>query len=173
MINSGSLPVRLIRLLHAMEDGILILLLTAMLLLAVTQIVLRNVFDSGLLWAGPLLRVMLLWLGLFGAMVASRYDKHVGIDVLSRLASEKWRPWLRTITDLFAALVCAIVAYHAGRFVLEEMTYATPAFAGIPAWTLEIVIPLAFGIIALRYLLSGGLQLQRGVKGLPVYGRSD
>ncbi|HEX7027528.1 MAG TPA: TRAP transporter small permease [Gammaproteobacteria bacterium] len=165
MTNSGSLPARLIRLLHAVEDGILILLLTAMLLLGVTQILLRNVFDSGLLWAGPLLRVMLLWVGLLGAMVASRYDKHIGIDVLSRLAGEKWRPWLRIATDLFAGLVCVIVAFYAGRFVLDEFTYATPGFAGIPAWMLEIVIPLAFGVIALRYLISSGMQLQRGLKG--------
>lgn len=171
MKNSGSLPGRFIKLLHALEDGILILLLAAMLLLGVTQILLRNFFDSGLLWAGPLLRVMLLWLGLLGAMVASRYDKHIAIDVLSMLVGAKWRSWLRMATDLFAGVVCAIVAFYAARFVLDEMAYATLAFAGIPAWTLEIVIPLAFGVIALRYLLSSGMQLRRGLKGLPVYDR--
>jgi TRAP-type C4-dicarboxylate transport system permease small subunit len=165
MTNSGSLPARLVGLLHAVEDGILILLLTAMLLLGVTQILLRNVFDSGLLWAGPLLRVMLLWVGLLGAMVASRYDKHISIDVLSRLVGVKWRPWLRMATDLFAGMVCAIVAYYAGRFVLDEIAYGTPGFAGIPAWMLESVIPLAFGVIALRYLLLSGMQLRHGLKG--------
>lgn len=165
MKNSGSPAGRLIRLLHVLEDGILILLLTAMLLLGVTQILLRNVFDSGLLWAGPLLRVMLLWVGLLGAMIASRHDKHISIDILSRLIGERWRPWVRTATDLFASFVCATVAYYAGRFVQDEITYATPAFAGIPAWPLETVIPLAFGVIALRYLLSSGAQLQRGLKG--------
>lgn len=151
----------------------LILLLTAMLLLGATQILLRNFFDSGLLWAGPLLRVMLLWVGLLGAMAASRYDKHISIDVLSRLIDEKWRPWVRMLTDLFAGLVCAIVAYYAGRFVLDEMAYATVAFAGIPVWMLEIIIPLAFGVIALRYLLSSGLHLQLGLKGAALYERSD
>lgn len=165
MKNSGSPAGGLVRLLHALEDGILIVLLTAMLLLGVTQILLRNFFDSGLLWAGPLLRVMLLWVGMLGAMVASRQDKHIAIDVLSRLVGERWRPWLRMATDLFASVVCATVAYYAVRFVLDEMTYATPGFAGIPAWMLETVIPLAFGVIALRYLISSGLQLQRGLKG--------
>lgn len=165
MINNEGLPGGLVKLLHVIEDGILILLLSVMLLLGVTQILLRNVFDSGLLWAGPLLRVMLLWVGLLGAMVASRCDKHISIDVLSKLVGEKWRPWLRMIADLFAAVVCAIVAYYAGRFVLDEMAYGALGFAGIPAWMLETIIPLAFGVIALRYLLLSGMQLQRGLKG--------
>lgn len=166
-MNDGASPLgRFIRLLHVVEDGILILLLTGMLLLGVTQILLRNFFDSGLLWAGPLLRVMLLWLGLLGAMVASRYDKHIAIDVLSRLIAEKWRPWLRMATDLFTGVICVVVAFYAGRFVLDEMTYAVPAFAGVPAWVLEIIIPLAFGVIALRYLSMSVVRLKLGLKGV-------
>ena len=57
------------------------------------------------------------------------------------------------VTSLFTAVVCAVVAYHSVRFVASEMEYAATAFAGVPAWTCEIVIPAAFGLIALRYVL--------------------
>ena len=40
---------------HRVEDFILALLLTAMILLASAQIVLRNLFDSSLFWGDPLL----------------------------------------------------------------------------------------------------------------------
>ena len=60
--------------LHRAEDALLVILLTAMIVLACTQILLRNFFDSGIVWIDPLLRVMVLWLGLVGATVATRHN---------------------------------------------------------------------------------------------------
>ena len=46
---------------HRLEDGALVLALVSMLVMALTQIVLRNVFDSGFLWAESFLRILVLW----------------------------------------------------------------------------------------------------------------
>ena len=69
--------------LHRAEDALLVLLLSAMIVLAATQIMLRNFFDSGFVWIDPLLRVLVLWLGLIGATVATRNNRHIRIDLLS------------------------------------------------------------------------------------------
>lgn len=144
--------------LHRIELILLAMLLISMVVIATAQIVLRNFFDMGLLWADPLLRVMLLWLGLLGAVAASHDNKHISIDLLSKLVPDKFLPRIRMITSLFTAIVCAIVAYHAGRFVLDEYNYHTPSSVSydIPAWTLELIIPLGFALIALRYFLLIG-----------------
>ena len=65
--------------LHRIEDSILVTLLISMVTLAVAQIVMRNAFNSGLLWMDPLLRIMVLWIALFGALVGSREQRHVSI----------------------------------------------------------------------------------------------
>ena len=62
----------------------LISLLISMILLSSGQIVLRNFFDIGIIWIDPLLRVLVLWTALVGATVASRENKHIRIDLLSR-----------------------------------------------------------------------------------------
>ena len=72
------------------------------------------------------------------------------------------------VTSLFTALVCAVVAYHSARFVASEMEYAAAAFAGVPAWTCEIVIPVAFGLIALRYALYAVGDLRKVLAGPPL-----
>ena len=46
--------------LHRAEDALRAFLLTAMILLAGTQILMRNLFDSGFVWIDPLLRVLVL-----------------------------------------------------------------------------------------------------------------
>ena len=140
-------------LLHRLEDGLLALVLGLLVLLAPLQLFLRNFFDAGISWGDPLLRVLVLWVGMLGALAATRGRRQISIDVLSHLAGERVQSGVGVVTSLFTAVVCAVVAYHSIRFVASEIEYQTTAFAGVPAWTCEIVIPVAFGLIALRYLL--------------------
>lgn len=144
---------RCVRVLHRAEDVLLALLLTAMVLLASLQILLRHGFDAGLTWADPMLRVGVLWLGLLGALAATRERRHINVDVLSKLLPARAKAAADALTSLFAAVVSSIVAVHAARFVLSELRFGSVAFSGVPAWSLEAVIPFAFGMIALRFLL--------------------
>jgi len=140
-------------LLHRVEDGVLALLLGAMIVLAPLQIALRLFFNEGLTWADPLIRVLVLWVGLFGAISASRGDRHINIDVLSRILRGRVRAGVGFVVHAFTASVSAVVAWHAWRFVQSEREYGSTAFLDVPAWVLEIVLPFAFAMIAIRYAL--------------------
>ena len=150
---SGRRLEGVVGLLHRLEDGLLALVLGLLVLLAPLQLFLRNFFDAGIGWGDPLLRVLVLWVGMLGALAATRGRRQISIDVLSHVAGARLRSGVGVVTSLFTAAVCALVAYHSARFVASEMEYAAAAFAGVPAWTCEIVIPVAFGLIALRYAL--------------------
>lgn len=144
---------RLARFAATVEDTLLVLMLAVMIVLAGAQIVLRNLFDTGLLWADPALRVMVLWVGMIGAMVATRFDKQISVDALSRFLPQRWRARVRVVTDLFTAGVSTMVAWHAFRLVLDDKAAGSTVFASVPVWVCETILPLAFGVIALRYLL--------------------
>ena len=139
--------------LHRLEDALLALLLGSMILLASLQILLRWVFDAGIPWTDPLLRVLVLWVAMLGALAASRDGRQISIDVLSRVLPPRPRAAAGAATSLFTALVCGLVAFHAGRFVASEHEYGVVAFSGVPAWPLESIIPFAFAAIALRYAM--------------------
>ncbi len=139
------------RALHRLEDALLVVLLLAMIALATTQIVLRNLFDTGLSWSDPLLRMLVLWVGLLGALNASRADQHISVDLVARALAGRARSAVKALTSLFTCVVTALVAYHGGRFVAGEFDAGGDAFAGLPVWLFETVIPFAFGAIALRY----------------------
>lgn len=134
-----------------LEDFILALLLGGMILLASTQILLRNVFDSGLTWADPLLRVMVLWLGLLGALAASRGNRHIVIDVLGPFMGPVNKRRAAVVTHAFTAIVCVAISWFATQFVISEHATSLTGALGIPIWILEAVIPLAFGLMGLRY----------------------
>lgn len=150
---------------RALEDLVLIILLSAMILLATAQIVLRNLFDFGFIWADEVLKLMVLWVALFGAVAASRADKHISIDVVSRFLSPGLRLLSRLIVNAFTAAVCALLAWHSGRFVYSAWEFGDRLVGGLPAWWFQIVMPLTFGLMAWRYLLfTGSTALRLGYR---------
>ena len=138
--------------LHRFEDALLVILLSAMILLAGTQILLRNLLDTGFVWIDPLLRVLVLWLGLLGATVATRHNKHIKIDVLTRFFSRNRLRLIQAIVGQISAWTCLVVAVYGFQWVRYDYADGLVAFAGIPAWMLEAVIPFSFALIGLRYL---------------------
>ena len=130
---------------------------------AVVQIVLRNFFDSGIIWADGFLQVMVLWIGLVGAVAASRDDRQITVDVLTRFVSPRFRPWLRVVTDLFTSGLSGTLAWHAWRLVKEEKLGGMTAFGSVPLWVCEIILPVAFGLIALRSLIFAVEHLRDGL----------
>ncbi len=158
---------KIIRFLEQAEDFILSSLLVIMILMAVLQILLRNLFDTGIVWADELIRVLVLWIGLVGAMVASRSNRHISIDVVSRYLPEKTKKAATIVTSLFTALVCAVMTRFSFSFVVMEKNDGLNAFAAVPNWVCQTIIPFSFAVISLRYfILSADLifQLIKGEK---------
>jgi len=136
-----------------LEDFILIGMLFTAIVLAVLQIFLRNFFDSGLVWGDVLLRIIVLWIGMFGAMYASRNNEHINIEIGLKYLSKKVKPYVQAVVFLFTAAVCGIVAWYSVGFILIEYEDGTLAFSKIPVWVTEVIIPIAFINIALRYII--------------------
>ena len=142
----------ILRALAIAEDAVLVALLALLVVVAGGQIVLRQV-DVVTTWADPLARLVVLWIGVFGAVAASRENQHIAIDALSRYLPGRLQLAAATIVGLFASGVCALLAYEAARFVGFEYEGSTAALGGVPAWVLALVLPLGFGLIAIRYAI--------------------
>lgn len=145
--------------LNRIEDSVLVGLLLLMIVMAVTQIVLRNLFQFGIVWSDGLVRVLVLWIGLIGAMVASRQGNHINIDLIARNLPRRAQNIVNSIVELFTALVCSLVAYFSLAFVKMEYEDGLMAFARVPAWVCEAIIPFAFTVIAFRYFILSIIDL--------------
>ena len=142
-----------IKRLHRAEDALLVFLLSSMIFIAALQILLRNFFDAGIVWADPLLRVGVLWLGMIGATVATRHNKHIRIDLLSKLFDRNTHRLIQSVVGQISAWTCLVIAWFGMHWIRLDYEDGFTAFAGIPAWMLEIIIPVAFGLIGLRYFI--------------------
>ena len=144
---------RMHAILQSIENGVLVSLLVMIISMAVVQIVLRNFFNTGIIWGDVLVRILVLWIGMLGAMVASRRGDHISIDIVTRYLSPRARQRVNGLVQTITFLICTLVAYHSLKFVLSEVEYGGNAFAGVPVWLCAAIIPFGFSVIALRYLL--------------------
>lgn len=135
------------------EDTVLMLILIGMILLAGAQIFLRNFFDYSLFWGDEVLRLMVLWLTVAGGLAASRMNKHISIEVLDRFLPARLHTITRVIIDLFTAGVCGLFAWHSARFVMGSYEFGDTLLKNTPAWMLQIILPVGFGLMAYRHLL--------------------
>ncbi|MDP6375490.1 MAG: TRAP transporter small permease [Pseudomonadales bacterium] len=139
--------------LRLVESGILVVLVTVMVAIAAWQVGARNLFGTGLLWGDGLVRVLVLWVAMVGAMVASRNDEHINIDAVTRHVPERFRRHLKRFANLFTCAVLFTFAWYSLQFVLLEYADEIVAFALVPAWACEVVLPVGGLVMALRYLV--------------------
>ena len=142
-----------IRILQKIEDSILISLLLLMVFIAVFQIFARNLFDSGIRFGDELIRVLVLWISLMGAMIASRNNSHVNIDLISRYLPRQIKKLSTVLVGIFTSFICAVMAWFSFDFVMMEKLDGAIAFSSIPAWVCQSIIPVSFAVISFRYLL--------------------
>ena len=143
------------------EDVLLVTLLGGMMLVAVGQVIAREIFETGFFLAGELVRLMVLWLAMVGSIAACRENRHIRIDAISHLLSDRAVGIVRMLVDTFAAVVCGVIAWNAWRYLQLEIEFEDTVLIDTPAWIAHVVVPVAFALLSYRFLV---LVLQTAVE---------
>ena len=142
------------------ENGLLVLLLTSMIILASAQIFLRNFLDSGITIGDELLRIMVLWLAILGALAASRDQRHIAIDALTRHFSPRVTMAVALFVCVFVAIVCGFICRASFLLVKDAYTYQDTVLGGQPAWVYQSILPIGFGLMSWRYLIHSARRVR-------------
>jgi TRAP-type C4-dicarboxylate transport system permease small subunit len=142
---------RLIRIVTWTENALLIAMLALMVALAAAQILLRNFLDMSIHDADQMLRLLVLWVALLGAVAASREGKHIHVDAIARWLPGRIRSGVAALTDLFTLSMCLLLAWQSLRFMQSARESGEMALGSLPVWVAELILPLGFALIALRY----------------------
>jgi len=132
---------------------LIIFLLSVMILMAFGQVLLRNLFHTGIEWGDVLLRHLVLWIGFLGAIIATGEGRHLKIEFINKLAAERYRKILYVLTNLFAAVVCFYLMGAAIAFVRSEQDSASTLILNLPTTYFIIIIPIGYGIISFRFFV--------------------
>ena len=148
------------RIARGIETWLVVVILGGLILFGAAQIVLRNVFSISFSWGDGLARLAVLWLGMLGALAASRDGRHITMGAVGRLLPPRMQVLARLAADLFAALVSAALAWYSWAFVSDSREFRDVLLGGVPAWWLQAIMPVAFALMAYQFLVQGILRLR-------------
>lgn len=137
------------------EDLALVVLLGAMIGVAVFQIINRQLLGGSftLAWADEFVKIVVLWLAMVGSIAAARDNKHIRIDLITHILSGRIVTAIKLVVDTFAAIVCAVIGWHAFRLIREEISWGDTIFTDVPLWIMHAIVPFAFALISYRFVV--------------------
>ena len=133
------------------------LALLAMVVLPLLEICRRGVCSASASPAsGPIVQHLTLWVGFLGAAIAAREGqaaraRHRHVHPARTPAPRRGRSFAAAV----AACASLILAWGGVQLVLAEREARTTIGADIPTWVAQVVLPVAFALIA-RSAWSGG-----------------
>lgn len=106
--------------------------------------------------SGLYLQQLTLWLAFVGGLAATRYGTHLTLSTRELFASGTARRAARFLSFSVAAAVVALLAYGSAMLVAANRQEGKVLPGGLPEWVSECVMPVALGLIALRFAWGAG-----------------
>lgn len=147
----------LLRALHRIENGLLVAILAAMVVLPIGEILLRG---SGIPSTILLVQQLTLAVGFVGAAIASRERRHLSLSPLVAHLP----PRMAFLASIFSAATSGCVALFLalGSTTFVQSLVDNPTrVQGIPIWILALPLPVGFFLVALRQVLAAGHDHER------------
>ena len=138
------------------ENGLVSLALAAMVLLPLLEIVLRPTLGIGISGSTTLVQHLTLIVGMLGGAIAAREGRLLALATGTLLPEGFWRQAARIFSGAFAAVVAGYLTVAGVQFVRSEMEGGNTLAYGIPLWVVQWILPVGFGLVALRLLWHAG-----------------
>jgi tripartite ATP-independent transporter DctM subunit len=132
------------------EDTIAILAAIGVIVLPLSEVVLRRLFSTGIEGGAPLMAHLTLVVGMIGAGIAAREGKLLAIATGS-LVPEGWPRHVATVASAFmGALVTTLLFFGARDLITAHRTLGREIALGVPVWIADLAFIIAFALIAWR-----------------------
>jgi tripartite ATP-independent transporter DctM subunit len=144
------------RRLHRVEDAVTVIALAAMVLIPLVEIALRRATGFGIPGSIPFVQHLTLWVGLLGGAIAAREDRLLALATGTFLPEGRPRTIARVVAHVVASFVAAILAAGAFELVKVEREAGSVIAASVPVWVGQLILPIAFAVIAVRLAWRAG-----------------
>jgi len=119
-------------------------------------------------WGKEISMLFTLWVGFFGASICVHEGKHIRLEALEKTHPEAAKHIVAAIGHVVAALFAVFIGYLGVLYLQDQFaTGGTLSQTQLPQWVLTVVVPVAFGLTAIRSIAAAISALQGGRYGMP------
>lgn len=124
--------------------------LALMAILPIAEILARRLLGRGIPGSGPFVQHFTLWVAFLGAAIAASEGRHLALATLTFIRSERIRRAAEMFSSTVAAAVSALLCRACVDLVRVERAAGGVIALGVPVWVAQLVLPISFGLIAVR-----------------------
>jgi C4-dicarboxylate transporter DctM subunit len=132
------------------EDAIASLAAIGIMILPLSEVVLRRFFNTGIPGAAPFTSHLTLVVGLIGAAIAAREGKLLALATGTMLPEGRSRDAAGIVAAFVGAFVTTILGLAGLRLLQVHYSAGKEIALGVPIWAADLAFPIAFGLIAIR-----------------------
>ncbi len=138
------------------ENLVVALALAVLMILPIAEVVGRKAFKAGVPGGDALQQHLVLFIGLLGGMFAARDRRLLSLSTLTNFLKGRWQSFARVFSSAFAAGITTFLCFAAIELVKSEREGGKLLIPGVPLWTVQLIMPFGFAVIALRLLWHAG-----------------
>jgi TRAP-type C4-dicarboxylate transport system permease small subunit len=115
---------------------------------------------NGLIWSQNFALVLTLWVGFFGASMATHEHKHLAVEAVQRHIPLSLRKWVACASAVLTAVFCAALLWLSIRYVVfNYVEYESTGHQGglvqglnMPKYMAFLALPVSFTVMVVRFL---------------------
>ena len=147
-----------VRWLCGIENSILIVCLFALIFLPLLERVMRGFFNTGIEGEAEFVLHFSLVIGMVGGAIAAREKRLLGISTIAHFLKGPWKIAADVFANSWAAVVTGVLGYAGYLFLLDERGAGNEIAYGVARWWIQSMLPIGFGLIAIRLVWNSGPQ---------------
>jgi TRAP-type C4-dicarboxylate transport system permease small subunit len=133
------------------EAWAIVVVALAMVLLPTVGAVVRRLTGQSLTFTMVYTQHLTLWIGFIGALLATARGSHLALSTLDMIPEGRWRDLARGYGNVLSAFVCAVLTFASTVMILADRGRQDKLEGGVPAFVFEVVMPIAFALMAVRF----------------------
>ena len=139
-----------------LEEGILAALLALMTVLTFVQVVMRYVFNSGLVWSLEATTYSFAALVLIGMSYGVRTNSHIAVDLFTKKMPQPLQRYVN-FAAVIACVVYALLMLYGSYVLVYRLFVLGNEARDIPApkWLLTVTMPIGFALLTYRFIEAG------------------
>lgn len=135
-----------------LEEGLLSVLLMAMVVITFVTVVTRYVFQAPLSYVDQLVPNLFVWVTFLGASAAVRRRAHLGLSAIYDAVPPRARAALDVVILAGTAAFFAVTAWFGGQVVRMQVENQLTTSLGYPAWMVGVAVPAGAALFVVRAL---------------------
>ncbi len=133
-----------------LEEGVLCVLLSGMVVITFVTVVTRYVFGLPISYVDQLVPNLFVWVTFLGASAAMKRRAHLGLSLVAESMPPRWRARLDLVVLAGTSAFFLATAWFGWEVVVMQVRNDLTTSLGYPAWVVGIAVPAGALLLVVR-----------------------